>query len=457
MPAVPAQTSKPTSKVMTAGLLLCVLAVAFENQAVLTAMPAAAEDLGDLHLYAWAFTAVMIPQLIAIAVAGRWCDTAGPLRPFVVGLTLFAVGIVVAALAPTMAVLLAGRVVQGFGAGAINLSLMVVTGQAYAPDVRAQVMTWYSACWMLPSFLGPAIAAWLTSTWSWHWVFWAVLPFVGIGAAFLLPGLTRLPSQDASAHDDHVPVHAAVAVAVGVALLQAAGQNLDLMSLVWAAAGIALLAVWLRPMMPTGFRPLAPGLSSTVVTRTITAGSFFGVQAFMPLMLVQRGEELQTAGLAITVSSAGWMLGSWLQSRAWLRLSRDRIIVAGSVCVGAGLAVTAVGAWLPPTGTWLPIAGLTVAGVGMGLATASGSLVVMQLSPAAELGRNTSSLQVGEMLGNSLLAGLAGTVFAALAGVLPDTSVYGAICTLLTATAALSVVTALRIGHVENHSIVQRR
>ena len=80
MPAVPAQTSK----LMTAGLLLCVLAVAFENQAVLTAMPAAADDLGDLHLYAWAFTAVMIPQLVAIAVAGRWCDTAGPLRPFAV-------------------------------------------------------------------------------------------------------------------------------------------------------------------------------------------------------------------------------------------------------------------------------------------------------------------------------------------------------------------------------------
>ena len=452
MPAVPAQTSK----LMTAGLLLCVLAVAFENQAVLTAMPAAADDLGDLHLYAWAFTAVMIPQLVAIAVAGRWCDTAGPLRPFAVGLALFAVGVVVAALAPSMAVLLVGRTVQGLGAGAISLSLMVVTGQAYAPDVRARVMTWFSACWMLPSFLGPAIAAWLTSTLSWHWVFWAVLPFVAAGAAFLLPGLTRLPRRDAATHDDHVPVHAAVAVAVGVTLLQIAGQHIDLMSLAWTAAGVALLAVWLRPMMPTGFTPLAPGLSSTVVTRMVSAGSFFGVQAFIPLMLVQRGETLLAAGVVITVASVGWMAGSWLQSRPWLRLSRDRIIVAGAVCVLSGLGVVAFGAWLPLTGTWLVVSGLTIAGVGMGLATASASLVVMQLSPVDALGRNTSSLQVGEMLGNSLLAGFAGTVFAALAGVAPDAAVYGWICTLLTATAALAVASALRIGHVENHSIVLR-
>lgn len=437
---------------MTAGLLLCVLAVAFETQAVLTAMPAAAADLGDLHLYAWAFTAVMIPQIVAIAVAGRWCDTRGPRQPFTLGLALFATGVVIAALAPSMVVLLIGRAVQGLGAGGISLTLMVVTGRAYSPVDRARVMTWFSACWMLPSFVGPAIAAWLSEHLSWHWVFWSVLPFLGLGAVFLLPGLHGLPDHGEASDGDHVPVHAALAVALGIAMLQAAGQRIEPLSLAWAFGGLVLLGAWVRRLMPRGFTPFGAGLSSTVMARLVTAGSFMGMQAFLPLMLTQRGASLLAAGASITIASAGWLAGSWLQARSWLLLSRDRIIVLGAGCVTAGLAVVTTGAALPATGLWLPVAGFTVCGFGMGLATASTSLVVMQLSGVAELGRNTSSLQVGEMLGNALLAGLAGTLFATL-GPRGDTALtFGAIAALLTVTAALSVVWALRIGHVENHS-----
>ena len=172
----------------------------------------------------------MIAQLVAIVVAGRVTDAVGPVRPLLVGLVVFAVGVVVAALAPSMLVLLVGRFVQGLGGGAVALTLMVVTAVAYDPAERARVMTWYSACWMLPSFVGPAVAAWLSETFSWHWVFWAVLPFVALGLALMAPGLAHLAARepDADAGEaDPVPVHAAVAVAAGIALLQVAGQRLE--------------------------------------------------------------------------------------------------------------------------------------------------------------------------------------------------------------------------------------
>lgn len=436
---------------LTVGLLLCVLAVAFETQAVLTAMPAAAADLGDLHLYAWAFTAVMIPQLVAIAYAGRLCDTVGPARPALVGLAVFAIGVVICALAPSMLVLLAGRFVQGLGGGGINLSLMVVTGQAFPPEERARVMTWYSACWMLPSFLGPAVAAWLTEQLSWHAVFWAVLPFVVLGAAFVTPALLRLPAPPEGGHDDHVPRRAAIGVAAAAALLQVAGQRLDPVSALLAALGLGLLVAFFRSLMPRGFAFGASGLSATVLTRLVSAGSFFGVQSFLPLMLVQRGVDLLVAGGAITVASLGWMAGSWLQARPWLRLSRDRIVAAGTACVAAGLLVVAFAAWTPALGLVAPVAGSTLAGLGMGLATSSTSLVVMQLSSRGELGRNTSSLQLGEMLGNALLGGLAGTVFAAL-GPASGPAAFGWVCLALSVTAIAGVVTAARIGHVENQA-----
>lgn len=452
----------PAHRGLTVGLLLCVTAVAFETQAVLTAMPAAARDLGDLQWYAWAFTAVMIAQIVALAVAGRLCDSVGPVPPLIGGLVLFGVGVVISALAPTMLVLLGGRFVQGLGAGGVNVTLMVIAGQAYPPDRRAVLMTWFSGAWMLPSFLGPAIAAWLTVNLSWHWVFWSVLPFVALGALFMVPGLSRMRPPAVAAPDaDPWRIPAAVGAAAGVTMLQLAGQQLDAWSLAWALGAVVTLALSFRRLMPRGFSLAAGGLSAVLLVRLVTAGSFFGAQSFLPLMLVQStlpaigvpSEDASLiAGAAITIASVGWMTGSWLQSRRWLRLSRDRIIVVGAACVAGGLAIAALGAWTPTLGVWFAVGGFTVAGLGMGLQSASTSLAVMQLSAPAELGRDTSSLQVGEMLGNALLTGIAGTIFAALATPDPG-AVFGWILAALAASGTVAVAIAARIGHVDNHSL----
>ena len=457
--------SPPSSRsALTVGLLTCVTAVAFEGMAVVTAMPAAAADLGDLHLYAWAFTAMMIAQLVSIVVAGRVTDVIGPVRPLLVGLVVFALGIVVAALAPTMLVLLVGRFIQGLGGGAIYLTLMVVTAIAYDPAERARIMTWYSACWMLPSFVGPVVAAWLSQAFSWHWVFWAVLPFVGLGVALMAPGLAHLasrPAPDAAGPARPVPTHAAIAVALGIALLQVAGQRLEPLSLAWLVLGVVLLGTWFRQLMPRGWAPergswlptSLAGLPSVVNTRLLVSGTFFGAQSFLPLMLTTRGVALEVAGLVITVGSVGWMGGSWLQARPWLRLSRDQIIIAGAACVATGIALLAAAGWFGGAGLVLPTLGSTLAGLGMGLQSSSTALATMQLSPEAEIGRNTSSLQVGETTGNALFAGAAGTIFAALNPISPDPVTFGWLMTAMALIAAVGVLAARTIGHVENHSL----
>ena len=98
----------------------------------------------------------------------------------------------------------------------------------------------------------------------------------------------------------------------------------------------------------------------------------------------------------------------------------DRSIVAGATSVAAGTALLAVAGWWGGSSLVLPLAASLLAGVGMGLQSSSTALATMQLSPAAEIGRNTSALQVGETTGNALLTGAAGTIFAALAAVRRD-------------------------------------
>ena len=448
----------PSRRGLVVGLLLCVVAIAFEAVAVITAMPAAEADLGQVELYAWAFTAFMIAQTFAIVAAGQASDRFGPKPALVVGFVVFAVGLVIAGTAQDMLVLVAGRFVQGLGGGTMNLAVLVLVARVFDARERAVVITWMSFAWMLPAFVGPTIAAWLSTSWSWHLVFFSVLPVMVVGGALILGPLRRSdlgPVADA----DTVPcrtghrLRSAALVALGAAALQVAGQRIELLSLGWLVAGLALLAFGLPPLLPRGYRPTGTGLAANVNVRMLAAGAFFGADTFLTLMLVRsEGLALFWAGVVVTLGSIGWTTGSWLQSRGWLRLRRDTIVSLGAAFTVTGLALIAVSAWFPGSLLWLVIAGWVVAGLGMGLHMSSTSLVMMQVSPAPELGRNSSSLQVGEALGNALAAGLAGTLFALA---MPNqTLAFGLLFTAMAVVAAGALASALRIGPVTNHSIV---
>ena len=71
---------------LTIGLMMCVMAISFESYAVLTAMPAAARDLGNLGLYAWTFTAFVIAMTFSIVASGQFSDRYGPIQPMICSL-----------------------------------------------------------------------------------------------------------------------------------------------------------------------------------------------------------------------------------------------------------------------------------------------------------------------------------------------------------------------------------
>ena len=408
----PSQTGR-RQPALTVTLLGGALAIAFEAYGTLTAMPAAAEELGRLDLYAWAFTAFLIGQVLAIVLAGRLVDRIGPVVPLAVGVGIFIVGLLGAGFAPSMELLLI-PVHQGFGGGATNLAFMVVVAQAYGPHERAWLMSLLSFCWVLPSFLGPPIAAWITTQFSWHWVFLGMVPFL---IAVVIPGiapLSRLQRQRTGqgAPANQVPIWAAFAAATGAALLQLAGQELGWWGLIPAVVGITVLLAGLPALMPPGFLRLAPGLSSVMATRLLISGAFFATESFLPLLLIQmHGFSLGEAGLFIAIGASGWALGSVVQASRRLRIRRDQIIQLGAVLIAAGMATATFAAWT--TSHWIVLAvAFVAAGLGMGLAVSSTSLANMQVSAPQLIGRNTSSLQVAEGLGNILVTGAAGGIFA---------------------------------------------
>src|SRR5262252_6114214 len=104
---------------LTIGLAATVTFVAAEALAVITVMPLVARDLHGLGLYGFVFSAFLLGTMVGIVAAGRAADRYGPAIPYVCGIVIFGVGLTVAGLAPSMLVLIAGRTLQGLGAGAV--------------------------------------------------------------------------------------------------------------------------------------------------------------------------------------------------------------------------------------------------------------------------------------------------------------------------------------------------
>ncbi len=456
-----------SKKSLVGGLCAGVLAIAFESMSVSTAMPAAAADLGHRELYAWVFSLFVIGMMATTVVGGRIADRYGPVLPLYVGLAVFGVGLLVSGFAPVMAVLLVGRTLQGIGSGLVNIGWAVVLAHAFDASERPTLMGLFSTCWVVPSFIGPPIAAWLTKTLSWHWVFFSVLPILVLAAVLCAQPLAVLRQQHDLDPDGEqprpVPYWAALVTGVGVAALQFAGQQFaDAQGrgawTIWAAlaVGVMLLLVGVPPLLPVRQpkNPDRPGKGSIVTllgARFLIAGPFFGAQSFLPLMMVeQHGWTLLMAGGLLTVGAVGWTTASWVQSRSIRWLPRGRIILVGNITLA--LALGAVGACAALPSLWLGviIAGWVLAGFSMGFAVTSTSLAVINLSEPLAQGRNNAALQVSDSLGSSVLVALAGTIYAALhpSGDLALT--YGTLLVAMVVAALGGVAVSTRIGSLRD-------
>ncbi len=441
---------------LTLGICINVVAIAFETIAVATVMPVAARNLNGLGYYAWSFSAFLIGMLFATVVAGRLSDRIGPAKPLLAGMVIFVAGLVLAGSAQYMVQLVGGRLVQGLGSGLMNTAMFVLVAQAYSEIERPRMFTFISTAWVLPSFLGPPVAAWLTAQLSWNWVFYAVVPMVVGGGLLLLPTLRHMahswtPADAGSESAKPASLWAAGAVALAAAALQLAGQRLDWLALGLLVAGLAGLVLGLPKLMPACFAQLGRGLPAVVTARGLLAGAFIGGEAFVPLMLVEeRHVALLLAGAALTVGSVGWTTGSWLQSRPWLKIRRDRLITLGCLSLVLGLGSTGLVALLPGLPYVLVGAGWIFAGLGMGLATSSTSLALMSLSPAAEQGRNGSSLNLSDALGAGLFVGVSGTIFVTLRTRTDLSITFGVVLGAMALVALLAALTSLRIGPVRN-------
>lgn len=191
----------PGYRRLTTGMVLVVSFIAFEAIAVATVLPVVVRHLGGIRLYGWAFSAFMLAQLVGIVVAGPLVDRIGMLRPTLVAAVLFSAGLAVDGTAPTMLVLVAGRVVQGVGAGVLVVALNVLVGRGYPPALRPRAYAAMSTAWVVPGVVGPAVAGVVAEDLSWRIVFLALIPAVVAAAAIALPAIAHAEAAPGETDD----------------------------------------------------------------------------------------------------------------------------------------------------------------------------------------------------------------------------------------------------------------
>jgi len=439
----------PGLRLLTVGLILLVTLVASEALAVATVMPKVEADLGDIWLYGWVFSAFFLGNLVGLVVAGQACDRMKPVIPFATGLVLFMVGLVLGGLAGSMELLVAARVLQGIGAGALPAVAYVAIGRQYAPQARPRMFALLSTAWVVPSVIGPGLAAVVGEQFGWRWVFLGLVPIVGVCGIAVLGSVGHIaapeePLEEVSSLRDAL----LTAVGAGLALVGLA-ESRWYVALPVLAVGLAILVPAFRRLTPPGTLRARRGLAAAVLIRGVLTFSFFQADAYVPLSMTSlKGVSTTFAGIVLTAASLTWTAGSWVQERRVHRDGPRPLVRYGFVVLGVGIAVMAVTllAGVPPV---LGIVAWGVAGFGIGVSYPPISLTTLALAEQGREGSATASMQLSDVLGTALGTGIGGVVIAA--GDRHDWALRPTLLVIYGMAFAMSIVGVLLAGRLPHH------
>ncbi|MFN2452378.1 MAG: MFS transporter [Candidatus Dormibacteria bacterium] len=413
---------------LTVGLITIELLAGLESLIVTAAMPRVLRDLGGVSFYGLVFSGYFLAGLASIPVAGREADRRGPAVPFLMACAVFAAGTLLCGFAPSMPLLAAARLLQGYGGGALYTVAYTAVGRAYPEPLRPRLYSLLAGTWVASALVGPLTGAVLASTVGWRAAFWAALPLLAAAVALATPGLRRSGGGDAG--QERLPVRPPLQLAAGTGLCMAGLSVASWLTAPALVAGMLLMLPALRVLLPAGTLRARPGRGAAVVAAFLLNVGFFTADSFVPLAITGvRHRSIAVSGVAVTVVVVGWSVGAWYQGRRALTVPPVRLLRQGAGLLLAGtlgVASTVLGAPLAlAIGLW------AVAGVGMGLAYQTVLLASTNARPGEGDGSLMAARFLSGRLGIALGTGVGGGLIAtAVALHLPLAVGLGAVFTL---------------------------
>jgi EmrB/QacA subfamily drug resistance transporter len=405
---------RTTNRPLTVGaLVLCVFMAALEATVVATAMPTVITELGGFHYYGWVTAGYLLASTVSVPIYGKLADLYGRKPWLLVGIGFFLVGSMASGLSRGIFELVAFRVVQGLGAGAMLPLSLTIVGDIYSFENRGKVQGFFSGVWGVSAIVGPLIGGAIVASLSWRWVFYLNVP-LGIGAAALLLLAFR---EDVQTRQGRIQWLSALCLTAGSTMLLASAEGAR--GAIFLPIAVALLAGFVRseqradePILPMALFRERLFVVASVLT-TVLGGIMMGTLTYLPLFVqgVLGGSPTE-AGASITPMLVVWPITSAVIGRLLARLGFRTPVVTGAVLVAIaslGLAFTVK----EKTSTlWLHV--FTGAfGAGMGMAVPSTLIAVQTSVRWAERGAATASSMFFRTMGGALMVGALGSVLAA--------------------------------------------
>ncbi len=364
----------------------------------------------------WTVTAYSIFYGSLLIVSGRTADRIGRKQVFSAGVSVFLLGSVVCAFAPSVAVLIIGRAAQGMGAAMLTPSALGMMIAAFPPERRSQMVAWNTAMAALGVATGPTFGAVLIGAFDWRAAFWVNIP-ICLGVLVLVRRVRAPPPVDRGPVPDVVAallLTVAVGATVwGIAETEVVGVT-DIK--VWGAllvavmfAGIVVHRTRTRefPLLPrVMFRNRSMNLAN--IAMVIWGGAFSG--NILNNVLFLRTEwkyGIVAAGLLSVLSPITVASTSFIVGRNMSRLGLRNLLIFGSVCflccqLGFLFLVDSTRA---PWSIWLPL--MFLLGIGIGCASPAIAASAVQHAPPEQLALagalNSTCRQIGAALGVAVL------------------------------------------------------
>lgn len=392
------------------GLVLVTLTIATEALIITAIMPVIVRDIGGLQYYGLAFSAFFLAGLASIPTAGWAVDRYGPSTPFAALIGIFVAGSTLAALAPTMPVLVLARATQGYGAVAQFTLTQSAIARAYSGAARVKVLSLMSATWTVPGLIGPGLGAAIAATFGWRWAFGAIVAPALAACLLTYPPLRRVGVPGGEQRP--LAIRWPIQVAAGAGLIVLGLTSPPLPGLLAVAAGVPLVLVALRHTLPAGSLLARPGLPSVVAAAFFLNTAFYAASAFVPLLLMRlRDVPVTAAGVAVSAGTIAWSAGVWLNTLMVDRFRRSLLLLGSALLLALGTALFATAL----TGAPLPLAygGWILAGFGMGICFNTFTLNAMVMAPRGGEGAALGGRNLTGSLGTAMGTGVGGAAVAA--------------------------------------------
>ncbi|MEF3301688.1 MFS transporter [Paenibacillus sp. GYB003] len=404
-------------RALTVGIILAVTTVAFEGLAITTIAPSLAQKLQGLHMYGWIFSAFLLAQIVGTMVIGQRIGKNGVFASFVASIVFFVIGIVIAAASVNMGMLIAGRALQGFGAGAIVTCVYYSITAGYPDRLRTKILAMFSGAYILPALIGPYVAGLLAESLSWRFVFWLVLPFIGLAVVLTLPAFRKFSAQGKGSAGNGGKEGYAVLLAVGTGmLLTGLSWITEWKGMALTAAGAVIMVRPLRKLLPEGTFGARKGLPATIASRGLFVACYSATESHVVLALTEvKKLPADLAGLIVAAGALSWSTAAWLQSKLDAKdrgAGRRKRVMAGIGFMIVGVAAVMLAVGIPEGGIVLAISSQLFTGFGIGLAHPTTGAIALQHANAGEEGEISASLQFTDAFSPGLSIGIGGAFIA---------------------------------------------